>query len=104
MFKLIGLFVVIKFIYKNKEMFMDKEAFWDAVHNLRKGIFNWTKEAQCRELDNIIKSTEGIMEQQEQSSIENDITKLLKRIKEAKEKEVLSEKAKELFKQLKETV
>ena len=84
-------------------MFMDREDFFRAVDSLRRGIVNgWSNQYQHENLDNIIQLvTEGEIMNKEKTSLEEDVVRVIKRIKEAKENEILKDKADKLIETLK---
>jgi len=104
LFTLIGLFVVVKFVIRNRRMFMDKQAFWDAVKELRYGIYvvGGSKESDNhKNLDKLIKTVTGRENMSEELDLQEDVVRIIKRIKEAKEDAALKEKAGGLIDKLK---
>lgn len=100
-FTLIGLFVVIKFGIRNRRMFMDKEAFFKAVAELREAIINNYYSIANRRLDTLVSVTIIGDKMSEDLNLQEDVARIIKRIKQAKENEALREKANELIEELK---
>ena len=87
---------------------MSREGFFNHVGNLR----NMINENMCkissgyahRYLDNIINVFTNKEEVVSEESIEKDLAKIIERIKNSKEKEKLTNKAKELIKHIEDTL
>ena len=79
---------------------MSKDHFYKAITRMRSAIrFRQTCD-QHKSLDEIVE-TYAKGEDMEETTLENDVARIIKRIKEAKENEKIKEKANELIKKLK---
>jgi len=84
-------------------MFVNKDKFWSAVRDLRSGIsLSDYKVKQHKSLDNIIETVTEEGQMAEGLSLQDDVARVIKRIKEAKEKDLLDKKAGEILAKLKE--
>jgi len=87
-------------------MFMNKANFWKAVKSLRRSIIMGVSYDSQNNLDNIIETvTQGDNQManngSEELSLQEDVARIIKRIKRAKETEELNAKADEVIAQLK---
>ena len=101
-FTFIGVIWTITYI---RRMLMSKERFFDHVRDLRSWLGSSATPHQI--LDSIVETT-GLNEKEksmnEEESLEKDVMRVIKRIKESKEKEKLRAKSKDLIEQIKKSL
>ena len=86
---------------------MNSGAFWIAVRSLRASINNLSESSRGwanSELDTVIKSTGETNVEKQELDLQEDVARIIKRIKDAKENDALKAKADEVIKSLKESL
>jgi len=103
-FTLIGLLVVAKWIVKNRRLFMNFKAFWHYVKDMRSNLQKGYCSLASENLDNLIEIVTNGDRKMNEQSLEKDAISLIKKIKNMKEDEKLTETATKLIEQIKQAL